>query len=701
MSILYFESGKTRFNNADDNENNRKSSTHHNQSSLPSSDSLASMFSSIKSDYKPKRPSNLVKPASSTSTSTITLDSTKLAELVSQSEANLNEASRSYDKHFEQFVELTRRFHTERLNNLMLTFKNQILKQQIYFETELFELCKECHVEFTSNKSKQTSSGKKSFMRFYQQEMKSLVEYMRESLVNSSDTLIDAYESCRVLRSLHHVENSFNKQNTSLKASTQALLGNRSNEKKTTISESEGSTEKRQDFKLTVLNEDEDEDQVNDDDQDNQESEYSKQIEKFQSEMNELMHTLDDIELQHLQRKELLYSQTKSLDKLRSKFKFIESKYVSLSKRVAGLKHESYLYKRLWYEKKRAESCVSGRQQFNSSDKASGVQNSSSAVSSPSSSSISPSNSSRTSSTCSMSDCDEDEEEILSHDVDTETTGTYFHRVEQISSNSDGSANNSTSSIQYDHNNSSYSSNDNQTNPDSSSSSDNDNDDTSSTSSCSKSRSNTSVTNNKNSQALSVKDYNRKMALIHELISFHKTRSMGNSANSNPRNTNCRRIIQEAMSQQNDQLVAHLPSTLSSSLDLSECSMEGDQVSVENCNLRQDRDISNWVLTRHVENMPTVSKYRFPVGSVINAGKVLRIDAPFHSDLLDLLLAVGKKRAEKASHSKKTTTTMSTVKVRIKTRLIAPDGSVKAIHTQETPQFYEEIFKYANLIHIF
>ena len=51
--------------------------------------------------------------------------------------------------------------------------------------------------------------------------------------------------------------------------------------------------------------------------------------------MDELMHTLDDIELQHLQRKDQLSIKNKFCNKLKSKFKFIESKYDMLNKQIA------------------------------------------------------------------------------------------------------------------------------------------------------------------------------------------------------------------------------------------------------------------------------------------------------------------------------------------------------------------------------
>lgn len=98
----------------------------------------------------PKTPSNLVKSSKLPTFSShathnsemIVYDRQKLLEFLNERETNLFKTRDEYEEQFENFFSLAKRFHTEKLNNLKLTFKNQILKQQIYFETELLELSK-------------------------------------------------------------------------------------------------------------------------------------------------------------------------------------------------------------------------------------------------------------------------------------------------------------------------------------------------------------------------------------------------------------------------------------------------------------------------------------------------------------------------------------------------------------------------------
>lgn len=92
----------------------------------------------------PKIPSNLVKAnnAMPTSSEMLIYDREKLMGFLNERESNLFKTRDEYEEQFENFFTLAKRFHTEKLNNLKLTFKNQILKQQIYFETELLELSK-------------------------------------------------------------------------------------------------------------------------------------------------------------------------------------------------------------------------------------------------------------------------------------------------------------------------------------------------------------------------------------------------------------------------------------------------------------------------------------------------------------------------------------------------------------------------------
>ena len=208
------------------------------------------------------------------------------------------------------------------------------MKQKIYFETELSELSKECQRDFetiasSSKAHRQTTSGshkndkEKSSVRVFKQDMRKLVDYMRDALVNTSDTIIEAYEACQVLKSLEKIENSFQKQNSSLKNSTSSLQASSKSERDANS------------FKKLSR-------QLNEEEQ---------RFNKYKCEMDELMHTLDDIELQHLQRKDQLTSRTKFLNKLKSKFKFIETKYDLLNKQCMNLKQESDVYKQIWAEK--------------------------------------------------------------------------------------------------------------------------------------------------------------------------------------------------------------------------------------------------------------------------------------------------------------------------------------------------------------
>ena len=111
-------------------------------------------------------------------------------------------------------------------------------------------------------------------------------------------------------------------------------------------------------------------------------------------------------------------------------------------------------------------------------------------------------------------------------------------------------------------------------------------------------------------------------------------------------------------------------------------STDGDRVCIENCNLKLDHDVSDWYITRQIEDM-SIRSYKFPQGSLINAGKCLKVERPFANDQLEYLVAI---KSEKKKKKKKEPC------VKIKTRLVSPDGTLKALQTQEIPQFYQEIF---------
>jgi len=238
------------------------------------------------------------------------------------------------------------------------------------------------------------------------------------------------------------------------------------------------------------------------------------------------------------------------------------------------------------------------------------------------------------------------------------------------------------------------------------------------------------------SNYLSLTDYNRKLTLINELINLHKSKmttkelwSMSSNTNESSaanfikanikcfnlkeeenylnNNTNNNNdlfhnnyTILETISNSNNnnnhvQLTNYTSNRLkqASSLDLTDCSTDGDRVIVENCNLKSDRDISNWFITRQIEDM-SVNKYQLPHGSVIKSGKVLKIETPFANDQLDYLIAIKNKfKTERTSKFQ-----LKKLCLKIRTKLISPDGALKAMHVQEIPQFYQDIFKYANMI---
>ena len=116
---------------------------------------------------------------------------------------------------------------------------------------------------------------------------------------------------------------------------------------------------------------------------------------------------------------------------------------------------------------------------------------------------------------------------------------------------------------------------------------------------------------------------------------------------------------------------------------------------IENLNLRANLNLSEWIITRQIEELPVSSTYTLPLGSVVKSGKVLTVNAPFQTTPLEFLLAIKHKNQQINSNNEK-----RKLKLKVITKLISQDGCVKAVHTQEIPQFYQEIFKYANLIRL-
>ena len=810
-----------------------------NPSKLISSQESKKPKHTMMASYQPKIPSNLVKssiPSFSTATASaatssgiqdvMLYDRKQLLDFLAERQDNLLKTRSEYECQFENFFSLSKKFHSEKLTNLKLTFKNQILKQQIYFETEMLDLCKEYSRDYETTKttSKSVSSihsggggGKpksrhqakldkeKNLVRQFKTDMKILLDYMRESLINSADTLIEAYETCQTLKSLDQIENQFQKQNNQMKSTTAVLIkGLQRVQRLSTDSNGSSNANTNQPHHQDEEDDDHDHDYDHDNDEESATSKLEKQLtdeqlqfNKYKQEMDELMHTLDDIELQHLQRKDQLSIKNKFCNKLKSKFKFIESKYDILNKQIASLKYESYVYKELYTEKKRSSLEKQQRQQqqqlhqldadnsyceFNSCSKSSAV-----------SSSMSPSSLSKSSSTSSSLSDLVTSDQSTSSSAETETNAN--HAVDEpllLLPPPESSSSASTTSS------SSSSSLCNQDMSELMTGSTHLDDENSSSSSSSSSNSSGSEDSNEydNRCYLSLADYNRKLSLINDLINLHKSKmstkdlwsmssssntiniipdssqattaaaaatnfikanikcfnlkeeekcfyhnhhhhhnnnddstkniktdlfddklanytifdcnndshhyiSSNSNSNSNSRSSDCNSDISKKISN-NNELASYTSNRLkqASSLDLTDCSTDGDRVIVENCNLKSDRDISNWLLTRQIENM-SISKYQLPIGSVIKSGKVLKIETPFANDQLDFLIAIKNHHKMQEQQQQQQQTMRPNSKnlcIKIRTKLISSDGTLKAVHIQEIPQFYQDIFKYANMI---
>jgi len=682
-------------------------------SSLPSRDALASMFKSSHLDTSPPPPplspsrsarhvpkvqSNLLKSptraspastaASKTSASKIEVAASRdeLVDWVGERERHLVSMKNEYEKHYVEYKQLVVKFYTEKLNNLKHSFKNQILKQKIYFETEMLELTREYWSDFEKQQKQQNSSSKsnspksnkksnnnsninknkesknKQLIKLLKDDLRTLVEYMRESLIQSSDTLIEAYETCECLKRLEKTETSISRQYTAMRESTQNLL-NKDKKSKTNDDNNEETKQR-------------DEEQA--------------RMDKYKSDLDELMNTLDDIELCHLQRKETLGGCCKLAAKLKSKFKFVESKYETLSRQVAALKFESYVYRELWAEKLRSD------QQHSASNMRSASR--------------STSTSSLVDVDCDVSSqCPRDEFIVIgassssssssmmsNHEHQNDTVEHLIPLIDEF----DLSDSNSTSSSDDDASSSDSAASDlpnenlrnmgeNETSNESKSSS---------------------------SSSLPASDYNRKLALITDLINLHKSKSSSyNTTTTNTNNDvwynnstttttqqspqkpsskerqNSPTSTRRRQSQQQQRILHH--SHHRSSLGLIECSYEGDRVSVENCDLRRDCDLTGWLLERRIDGLVDVDEElvvvesTLPASSVVRSGKALCILQPFgrrHNHIEEILTAL--KLASSAP-------------LTITTRLLTPDRIPVAAHTQEVPHFYREIFKYANLIH--
>jgi hypothetical protein len=634
---------------------------------LPSRDDLANMFNfscrvssepaiarlKKNSPHAPKTPSNLLKSTSNNLIDSASIkppsiiDKNELLTVLNNTETILLSAKTQYEQNYEKYLSIVLKFYTEKLNNLKLSFKNQILKQQIYFEQELFDLCKECTNEYseTYNKTRTRSNSKNNsqVIRYYRSEMKNLVDYMRNALLNTAYTLIEAHETCQALKNFEQAYSSFNKQNTCLKNSSSKILNNNKNENNVVVDndsivfDENGEIINRQ--KLI-------------DDQ--------KQLEKYKQDLEDLMQTLDDIELQHLQRKDLVQLKTKQVQKLKSKLRFIEQKYDALSKKCAQMKCESYLLKRLYEEKKRIQlenqsSSGSACSKTASKTKIISLNNNNNHSSSCS---LSPSSSSRSSSTTSLSDegllryeliGEEDEGELLDQQIDDESASSFNTESSGSSSSAD------------------------------------DADDSNSTTSSSDESDEFLLNDFSDSTpqpaSTSSSSLNRKLNLLDDLITFHKSKSLYMNSNTNNETNNLQR---EILARRRN----------SGGLDFSECSIEGDLIILENCNLKLDCDLTGWMLTRQIENMSHVMRYELPNRSLVKSGKVFKIHAPFRTNSLEFLQAI-KKHLEEVGES-----SSNSIRIKVRTRLMSPDGRYKVTHTQEIPQFYLKVYRYANLIKI-
>lgn len=686
MSLLFYEN-QLRFQPNSESETQQSISTSSSSTTIqsPASFDLSSYSKKLKptsqhqTKTSPKIPSNLVKSQpeanEALTTSLLNYEKDQLVQFVSEKEKILCTARNEYDQQYENFFKLTKKFQVEKLNNLKLTFKNQMLKQKIYFETELAEMSKECQRDFekyfkmdskcqtVQKPAKSDKDKEKHLIRAFKQDMKKLLDYMREALVTSGDTLIEAYEACQVLKSLEKIENNLHKQNVNMKNSTSSLINNKHMDL-----ECENSQAKK-------LHK-----QLNDDEL---------RFNKYKFEMDELIHILDDIELQHLQRKDQLTTRTKFFNKLKSKFKFIENKYEVLNKQCLNLKLESAVYKQLWEEKQRTHtpppspvikedecSCVlvQSNQKINLS---SDSEDFNFCCKCSTSSSLSPSRSSRSSSLSSLSDDNQLDEHLELEDD-----------MASVSSSSEESASTSSSTSLLSSSHEYYVEEE------------------------------FDEPRNRNPAAyLSTHDYNRKLDIVKNLISLHVSKSAYSKDPSATSSSNLLSInnlwrhtqtidsfnfnseINNVLTHASASNIRHGGCRETSSLDLSNCSLDGERVVIENSNLKADFDLSEWCLTRQIEPNMCVSEFKLPHGSVIKSGKALRIHAPFQSSPVDFLLAI-KQHNSTTRNSCSTASKKNKLSLKIITKLVSPDGSIKAIHYQEIPQFYQEIFKYANLIRL-
>ena len=540
-------------------------------------------------------PSPISLACNSITTATVTEIETRndervsLIEKLNENHRSILEARNEYLKEYKNFIRVAYKFYDEKYLNLKLKFKNQILKQQIYFESELYDISKECQRDYDYHVNKlrlecnnnNNSSGNshlykkfkmnikniaENYLKLCKIDMKKLIGYMRDALVNSYDTLIEAYETCHVLKLIEKLLKQNNMCHLELMngnknkfSSIQQYL-NCSDETMHSLSSSSESASES-----TSSSDNDDENGENGAYIDEQ-----MQILKYKQEMENLMNTLDDIEVQYLQRKDQMQKRSKLFYQLKSKIKYIQNKFDNLNKEVNNLKYESCVYQHLLEEKYISKKSIR---------------------------------------------IDEEQEQIS------------FIKSELLPCESELSLLRKS----------------------------NDDED---------------------------EDYVRKLHLISNLINLHKTKTSYR---------NCKQQLSSQNTQTNSLTNNKSVQTSSpTTLKLYECTCDGDLVTIENCNFKTDHDLSDWIITRQIDNMPS-SNYKIPSGSICKSGKVLCVKTLFN-DQLDFLYAI-----KKAIDS----TRKNNISIRINTKLISPNGEIISLHTQEIPEFYREIFKCANLIGFF
>jgi hypothetical protein len=255
-----------------------------------------------------------------------------LLEKLNENQVIMLNARNEYERQYENFIDIAKRFYNEKYLNLKLQFKNQILKQQIYFEQELYEMRNELEKDLKREPSRgQSKHVVKNYIRLFKMDVQKLIDYMKTSLITSYDTLIDAYDTCHVLKAIERIQTGF-------------------------INTDQATMQQQQDPNTLSTN------VLHDDNNDN-DVVLNEQIEfiKYKQDLENLMYALDEIEVQYLNRKDELARKSKLHAKLKNKLKHIETKYESLNKNVQKLKSESFVYKELVNERHRSSCDIQQR----------------------------------------------------------------------------------------------------------------------------------------------------------------------------------------------------------------------------------------------------------------------------------------------------------------------------------------------------